>query len=544
MANQFILPDPGEGIHEAEILEVYVSVGDVVEEGDIILHIETDKAAVEVPSPYTGVVEEIRVKQGDIVLVGEVLMTFSEETGKDTSRKKSPPPKQEDAGEHERDQAKTVAKDRTETVEEDRVPEEAAQAETEKREKRATTPAAEQETRETKKEEHRERKEKEAQDKPGEEEKAKREEERETGTEAAAEVSPKSQARPREATTEIQAKRPTGGPVPASPATRRLARELHVDLRAVAGSGPGGRVTAEDVRADADVEKKAPATEKPEEKVETVVARPVGEREATGPAAPTQKPPRPLVEGAPPLPDFSRWGPVEHVPLRGIRRATARHMALAWSQIPHVTHQDIADITKLDAFRRRHREAIEKQGGKLSLTVFVMRAVVAALKQFPRFNASLDPAAGEIILKRYYHIGVAVDTEQGLIVPVLRDVDRKSLTELATQLPQLAERMRQGKATPEEMRGGTFTITNPGPLGGTAFTPIINYPEVAILGVARARLDPMVEGDLEQFTIAPRLRLPLHLTFDHRVNDGADAARFMGVIIDILSDPEAFMLNL
>ena len=500
MANQFILPDPGEGIHEAEILEVYVSVGDMVEEGDIILHIETDKAAVEVPSPYTGVVEEIRVKQGDIVQVGEVLMTFSDKTVKEAGREKSPPSQQEDAGVHERDHAETVAKDRTETAEEDRAPEESAEAE--------------------------------------------REEEHETDTEAAAGVSPKSQARPREETKEIQARRPAGGPVPASPATRRLARELHVDLRAVTGSGPGGRVTAEDVRGSAGAAKEIPGAEKPEKQVQAVEARPEREREATLAAAPTQKPPRPLVAEAPPLPDFSRWGPVEHVPLRGIRRATARQMALAWSQIPHVTHQDIADITKLDAFRRRHREAIEKQGGKLSLTVFVMRAVVAALKQFPRFNASLDPAAGEIILKRYYHIGVAVDTEQGLIVPVLRDVDRKSLTALATELPQVAERMRQGKAAPEEMRGGTFTITNPGPLGGTAFAPIINYPEVAILGVARARLDPVVEGDLEQFTIAPRLCLPLHLTFDHRVNDGADAARFMRVLIDILSDPETFLLNL
>jgi pyruvate dehydrogenase E2 component (dihydrolipoamide acetyltransferase) len=172
-----------------------------------------------------------------------------------------------------------------------------------------------------------------------------------------------------------------------------------------------------------------------------------------------------------------------------------------------------------------------------------MQAVVAALKQFPRFNASLDPEAGEIVLKYYYHIGVAVDTDQGLIVPVVRDVDRKSLTELAVELTELVERVRQGKAQREEMLGGTFTITNPGPIGGTAFTPIINYPEVAILGLARARLEPVVEGDLTNFTIAPRLRLPLHLAFDHRVNDGADAARFVRTIINILSDPESFILN-
>jgi pyruvate dehydrogenase E2 component (dihydrolipoamide acetyltransferase) len=245
----------------------------------------------------------------------------------------------------------------------------------------------------------------------------------------------------------------------------------------------------------------------------------------------------------PPLPDFSRWGPVEHVPLQGIRRATAKQMALAWSQIPHVTHQDIADITELEAFRHRHQAAVERHGGKLSLTVLVMQAVVAALKQFPRFNASVDPEAGEIILKQYYHLGIAVDTEHGLIVPVVRDVDSKSLTELAAELTELAERTRQGKARREEMLGGTFTITNPGPIGGTAVTPIINYPEVAILGLAGARLEPVVQGDLEHFTIVPRLRLPLHLAFDHRVNDGADAARFVRTLIDILSDPESFILN-
>jgi pyruvate dehydrogenase E2 component (dihydrolipoamide acetyltransferase) len=206
-------------------------------------------------------------------------------------------------------------------------------------------------------------------------------------------------------------------------------------------------------------------------------------------------------------------------------------------------HQDVADITELEAFRRRHQEAVGQQGGKLSLTVLVMQAVVAVLKHFPRFNASLDPEAGEIILKHYYHIGVAVDTEQGLIVPVVRDVDRKSLTELAAELTELVERTRNGKVKREDLQGGTFTITNPGPIGGTAFTPLINYPEVAILGLARARLEPVMQGDLHNFTVVPRLHLPLHLAFDHRVNDGADAARFVRTIIDILSDPESFILN-
>lgn len=482
MTKAFTLPDPGEGIHEAEILEIYVSAGDEVQEGDIILHIETDKAAVEVPSPFTGVVEEIRVSPGDIVQVGEALITFSDESAKEVGRKKSLP------SQPEKQRARSEAREK---------PDEEAEEEVEQAE-----------------------------------EEAEREEEKAPPTEAAA-AKPKSQEPPREKKKADQEKRAAGGPAPASPATRRLARALKVDLQTVSGGGPGGRVTAEDVRTAAGEMEKALQAEKPEEEQPTEAKVKAAER----------KPQRPLVEALPPLPDFSRWGPVEHAPLRSIRRATARRMALAWSQIPHVTHQDIADITELEAFRRRHQDVVEEQNGKLSLTVFVMQAVVAALKQFPRFNASLDPDAGELILKQYYHIGVAADTAQGLIVPVVHDVDRKSLTELATELNALVERVRQQKAKPEEMRGGTFTITNPGPIGGTAFTPIINYPEVAILGLARARLEPVVEGNLDSFTIVPRLRLPLHLAFDHRVNDGADAARFLRAIIDILSDPESFILN-
>lgn len=481
MAKEFKLPDPGEGIHEAEILEIYVSEGDEVQEGDIILHIETDKAAVEVPSPFSGVVAEIRIKQGDIVQVGEVLMTFSEETAQEAVPRKSSGKKEElEEAKEEEQPVRAKAK--------------------EEPDKEATE----------------------------------REGEKELPTEDVVAEKREAQEQSKKEKKEVQEKRTTEGPVPASPATRRLARELRVDLQTVFGSGPGGRVTAEDVRTAASETEKAAKTKKPGEKAEPT--------EAT-PKTVERKPKRPLVETLPPLPDFSRWGPVDHVPLRSIRRATARRMALAWSQIPHVTHQDVADITELEAFRRRHQDDVEEQHGKLSLTVFVMQAAVAALKQFPRFNASLDSHVEELILKQYYHIGVAVDTEQGLIVPVIRDVDRKSLTQLATELNELVERVRQKKAKPEDMWGGTFTITNPGPIGGTAFTPIINYPEVAILGLARARIEPVVEGELSNFTIVPRLRLPLHLTFDHRVNDGADAARFLRTIIDILSDPESFILN-
>jgi pyruvate dehydrogenase E2 component (dihydrolipoamide acetyltransferase) len=298
-----------------------------------------------------------------------------------------------------------------------------------------------------------------------------------------------------------------------------VARELGVDLAEVEGSGADGRVLLEDVRAAAERGREGA----PPERAKHREAR--REREA------------------PALPDFSRWGEVERKPLRSVRRTTARRMARSWEQIPHVTHNDLADVTELEAFRRRHAEEIERRGGgKLTLTVLVMKAVVAALSDHPRFNASLDPEKEELIYKRYYHLGVALDSERGLLVPTIRDVDRKSLGELARELSELAERARAGKVSREDMAGSTFTISNVGPMGGTHFTPIINYPEVAILGLARARLQNVVRGTLEDPEVVTRFLLPLSLGFDHRVNDGADAARFLNRVIEVLSDVESFAL--
>jgi pyruvate dehydrogenase E2 component (dihydrolipoamide acetyltransferase) len=260
---------------------------------------------------------------------------------------------------------------------------------------------------------------------------------------------------------------------------------------------------------------------------------------ATTPAA-AVGPAKPLASvglEAPPLPRFEQWGPVERAPLSHLRRTIAERMTLAATLIPHVTHFDRADITDLDAIITRNLEAARAKGVTLTLTGFLLKATALALRAHPQFNASLDPAAGELILKRYYHLGVAVATPRGLIVPALRDVDRKPVLELARELAALAQRVREGKATLDDLRGGTFTITNIGALGGTAALPIINYPEVAILGVARARLEPVVrEGQ-----IVPRLMLPLTLTFDHRVADGADGARFAAEIVRRLEAPERLL---
>ena len=427
MATPFHMPDLGEGIHEGEILAVLVDVGQKIKEGDLILEVETDKAAVEIPSPFTGAVIEIHVKTGDIVQVGDVLMSFA------TTEEEA-----------------AVAVDKPQLM-------------------KTSPPEAEV---------------------PG-----------------------------------LVLQTPDKeGPVPASPATRRLSRELGVDLHAVTPSGKGALVTADDVRAFAGKE--------------TTVASTMGVN-AELPVGPS-----PVALPAPDLPDFTKWGQVERVPFRSIRRATAKQMSLAWAQIPHVNSQDEIDVTRLEAFRRKHKSDIEKIGGRLTMTVFALKAVATALKTYPDFNASLDTRSGEIIIKKYFHIGVAVNTANGLIVPVVRDVDRKSIKELTVELNEIALKARERKTPLEDLQGGTFTITNIGAMGGGFFAPIINYPQVAILGMGRAQLKPWVVDGADGPEIAPRLIMPLVLTIDHRVLDGADAIRFIGVVKEVLEDPDELLMSM
>src|SRR5215470_11445685 len=316
------------------------------------------------------------------------------------------------------------------------------------------------------------------------------------------------------------------GPVPATPSTRRLARELGVDLHTVHGTGPAGRVTDDDVRATAGRVAAAPTAV-------SSAAPPPAER--TQPAAPAKPLAAHVTE--PPLPNFEQWGAIERQALSHLRRTIAERMTLSATVIPHVTHFDRADITDLDAIIQRNLEPAKARGVTLTLTAFLLKAAALALREHPTFNATLDAAAGQLIVKRYVHVGVAVATERGLIVPVLRDVDAKPLLDVARELGALAQRVREGKATLDDLRGGSFTVTNIGALGGTGAIPIINYPEVAILGVARARQEAVVrDGRIE-----PRLLLPLSLTFDHRVADGADGARFASAIVRRLEAPERLL---
>ena len=316
---------------------------------------------------------------------------------------------------------------------------------------------------------------------------------------------------------------PAVGRVLATPATRRRARELGVDLSAMQGTGPGGRITLDDVER---------------------LARGGGQRPTAGEAHPLDTALPPVASGRVAtepvsLPDFSQWGPVEHVTLNATRRQIARKMVHSLFTAPHAAALDETDVTKLEAFRKQAQERLQDRHLHLTLLPFVMKATVGGLKQFPALNASLDDEKQELILKRYYHLGIAVDTERGLIVPVIRDVDRKSLIDLAAELGEKIQRTREGKISLDELRGGTFTLTNAGAIGGNAFIPIINYPEVAILGIGRAQPKPVVRDG----QIVVRTMLPLSIAFDHRVIDGADVVRFLTLVMQLLADPMQLLLD-
>ena len=299
--------------------------------------------------------------------------------------------------------------------------------------------------------------------------------------------------------------------VPAAPSVRRLAREIGVNIAAVEGTGPGGRISQNDVKAHA----RALNTER--------AAAP-----AEGPAT-----------GAMPLPDFSQWGEIERESMSNVRRTTAVRLSQAWATIPHVTQFDKADVTQLEIARKKFAKKVEAAGGKLTPAAIVLKVVASALKVFPQFSASIDMANQEVIYKRYSHIGVAVDTDRGLLVPVVRDVDQKNLIELALELGEIAAKARGKKLRPDDMQGGCFTVSNLGSIGGTGFAPIVNPPEVAILGVARSVQEPVfLDGEFK-----PRLMMPLSLSYDHRLIDGADGARFLRWISEALENPLLVLLE-
>jgi len=538
---EFKLPELGEGIADATIVNLAVKVGDSVAAGQTLLEVETDKAAMPIPATGPGTVVELKVKAGDKVKIGQVLIVLSGAPGE----KKAPAPapaatapaapavatpqaatdKPLAASPAEKPLAASPAQSvefklpalgegidggtvvsisvkTGDTVKKDQ---ELFTIETDKASMPVPAPA----------------------DGLIVELRVKAGDKVSVGAvvamlsgspkvpQIAASPSVLVSAQPATPQAAQQAAPPAAEPagkppVAAGPATRRLARELGINLHEVAGSARGGRITIDDLKAF--VKKKM-----------------------------TAPPPGPSSSGVtiPPLPDYSKYGPIEKKPISNIRKKIAENLTISWHVAPAVTQFDLADITDLEAGRKRISENLPKGSPKVTMTVLAIKAVVAALKEFPHFNSSLDVANGMQVFKQFFNIGIAVDTERGLVVPVIRDADKKSIRDLARDIAQLAEKARTGKLSIDEMRGGSITITNLGGIGGTAFSPIINYPEVAILGMARSSLQPVVrDGKIE-----PRLMLPLCLTYDHRVIDGADGARFTTRLVQLFSDPIRLLME-
>jgi pyruvate dehydrogenase E2 component (dihydrolipoamide acetyltransferase) len=445
---EFKVPELGENVEQGDVTKVLVKVGDTIAREQPVVEMETDKATIEVPSSVAGRVTDIKVKPGDKVTVGTVILTVDENGG---------------------DGAKTDSAKDQKILSMPRPPAPVSQA-------TASQPVGE----------------------------AKR------GGPVSAEPRAKAGTEPRP---------PDRPAAAASPAVRRLAREIGVDIDEVQGTGPGGRITDEDVKEHARrILSSVPST-------------------ALGAGGFVARP-----EGAPalrvPLPDFEKWGPVERQPMSNVRRKTAEHLSRAWNAIPHVTQFDKADITPMEELRAKFRKQVEEAGGNLTVTAVFVKVIAAAVKQFPQFNASLDVDNNAIIYKKYVNVGVAVDTEFGLLVPVIRNADQKNITQIAVELRQLSEKARAKKLTLEEMSGGGISISNLGGIGGTYFTPIVNWPEVAILGVSRGIIEPLWRSD----KFEPRQLLPLSLSYDHRVIDGADAMRFLRWVVQAIEQP--FLLSL
>ncbi|HEU0367950.1 MAG TPA: dihydrolipoyllysine-residue acetyltransferase [Candidatus Acidoferrum sp.] len=447
-ASQFTLPELGENIDQGDLVRLMIAPGAKVSEGQPVMELETDKAVVEVPSSVSGVVKEIKVKEGDKVKVGQVIFTL-EGGAQPQPAKAASEPVEHVSGQQAARLAFHLAMKAEGKTEEQALPP----------------------------------------DRP--------------------------QPAPPAFSMPVQLGKVAGtehrDPVPAAPHVRRLARELGLDIYNVTGTGPGGRISEDDVKACAKA---------------TLTA-----------AVSAAQAPQAARFAEPKLPDFTKWGKVERVSMRGVRRKTAEHLREAWVTIPHVTQHDRADITELEQLRAKFAPRAEEAGGKMTVTAIALKVCASALKVFPQFNASIDMEKEEIVYKQYINIGVAADTDRGLLVPVIRDVDKKNIVELAAELSQFSKKARDKKLTPEEMEGGTFTITNLGGIGGTAFTPIVNHPEVAILGLSRGRMEPeWINGKFE-----PRLILPLSLSYDHRLIDGADAARFLRWIAEAFEQP--FLLS-
>ncbi len=496
MATEVRLPELGEGVERADVVRVLVAPGESVAVDQPLLEIETDKATVEVPSPVAGTVAAVAVEAGATLAVGGLIAAIESDGASSDSSADLPAADATTAADAAARSAGAAAPPAAAAAPGPSGPAAPPPA--------ATTPPA-----------------------PTARDGAAAPESAPASPAAAAPAAPAPMAAPVSSPPPPSAAPPASSPSPATaaepappeprsatprrralaaPSVRKLAREIGVDVDAVEGSGTNGRVSLDDVKAH---------------------ARRAMER-LRSPAPPPAGPGQPA---APALPDFSRWGPVERKPMRNVRRAVARRMSTSWQTVPHVTQHDRADVGELEAVRRTLKRTAPEL--PLNVTAFAVAVCAAALREFPQFNASLDTEREEIVYKRYVNIGVAVDTERGLIVPVIPEADRKSLAALSTEIAEVAAAARTTGLPRERLEGGTFTITNLGGLGGTAFTPIVNHPEVAILGMSRSAPAPVWTGD----RFEPRPMLPLSLSYDHRLIDGADAVRFLRWVAERLEHP-------
>ncbi|MBN1300608.1 MAG: dihydrolipoyllysine-residue acetyltransferase [Melioribacteraceae bacterium] len=556
MANEFKLPELGENITTADIVKVLIKPGDKVEIDQAVVEIETDKANVEVPSEISGTVKEVMVKEGSKANVGDVIFTLEQ----DISDEKKPAEKKEPEAELKEPEKKTEKVEKvvkTEPVKpsakesittstyEFKLPELGENITTaqitkvlvkkgEKVKKDDVLIEIETDKATVEVPSEVDGTVKEVKIKDGDTANVGEviiifdapgivipEPKKEAPTQPKQQISEQARKelartlKENEGTSEkkrISRADLSGKTAPAAPSVRRFAREIGIDIHQVSGTGPGGRISVDDVKA---------FSKNLNQKISQAASAgvPIGINKES-------------------LPDFSKYGEVEIKQMTNIRRKTAEHLSYAWSTIPHVTQFDKADITELEKLRKQYSKQVEAAGGKLTVTAILLKILASALKVFPQFNSSIDMDKKEIIYKKYYNIGIAVDTDRGLLVPVVRDVDKKNIIQLSVELSEISVKARDKKLTIEDMQGGNFSISNLGGIGGTYFTPIVNSPEVAILGVSRGSYEQVYKDG--QFI--PRMILPLSLSYDHRIIDGADAARFIRWVCKALENP--FLLSL
>ena len=566
MATEFKLPSLGDGIDSADVAEVLVSVGDTVKNEQILMELETDKAVVELQADFSGKISEIRVNDGDSIAVGDVVLLFeasettsesdqpASDSGSESSQESEPAPAESSSaeapsGEAQSDEAQSgeassrpfevptlgdgidsadVAEILVSVGDELGPGDILMELETDKAvvelplESGGVIEEILIEEGDTIKVGQHILTVKVGGAAPASDSSAPASKPSTPSTPAASSASPAKEPTIVETTAvgspASQAKA-DGPPPPAAPSTRRLARELGVNLREVSGTGPGGRILTENVHAFVKQRMTSPAS--------TLPAVSGGATSGGMALAP------------PPLPDFANFGDVRREKLSKLGRTAAENLTTAWHVIPHVTQQDVCDITDLEAARKKFGAGAGAKGPKVTMTAIAMKALATCLEAFPKFNSSLDPETMEIVYKDFINIGCAVDTPYGLVVPVIKDCNEKSILEIASDLTDLAGKARDRKLAMNDMMGATCTVTNLGGIGGTAFTPIVNYPEVAILGMCRGQKQPAIQDG----QLVERLMLPLSLSYDHRVINGADAAKFLVAFKNMLADPFQLMAS-